>query len=376
MRKVSILSMTAGAGHNTAARAVLGAFKEFHPELDVEMIDAVNMGTGLVKQLYNDNYLWLVNKNPALWGYIYHRFDTRLSKAKEGVKKAFRKVNSKPLGDHLKKVDPDVCLCTHFYPAELALGLRAKGRIHSRIEVVLTDFHPHAFWVLDGVERYYVADDETRISLNRRGVSQDDIEVTGIPVDLKFSVSRDRELLAQGLGVDPDRFTILLSSGGMGVGPLEEIVSELLRVPGPIQLVVICGKNAKAQGSLKALPVPQEKRLVVNGFVTNMEEWMAVSDLLVSKCGGLTTAEALAAGLPLVILNPIPGQETQNSDFLLERAVAVRANDLGLLSHKVKTLMENPGHLAAMRERIRAIAKPRAAETIARLVAMNPLEFA
>lgn len=365
-KKISILTMTAGAGHNQAAKAIQGALAREDGPLDVDVMDGTKLGTRWVRRFYNDNYLWLIERSPAFWGFLYDRYDRQLSKRKQKLKSAFRKSNSRQLARYLGERNPDLCLCTHFYPAELALELRAKGVITSRIAVLITDFQPHAFWVLDGVDRYYVADEETRWNLHGRGIPLEDIEVTGIPVDLKFSETADRVSCREKLGLDPDLFTVLVASGGMGVGPMETVVDEVMSLPGPLQVVVVCGKNESLREKLAGLAVPAGKVLHVNGFVTNMNEWMSASDLLVSKCGGLTTAEALTLRLPMVIVNPVPGQEVQNAEYLLERGVAVRAWEIASLAYKIRGLIEEPDRLQEMRDRMSELARPRAAADLAR----------
>lgn len=365
-RKISILTMTAGAGHNQAAKAIQGALAREEGPLDVEVMDGTKMGTRWVRRFYNDNYLWLIERSPAFWGFLYDRYDRQLSKRKQKLKAAFRKANSRQMARYLQERNPDLCLCTHFYPAELALELRAKGHITGKIAVLITDYQPHAFWVLEGVDRYYVADEETRWNLHGRGIPLERIEVTGIPVDVAFTETADRESCREKLGLDPALFTVLVASGGMGVGPMETMVDEVLSLPGSLQVVVICGKNEALRQRLAALPVPAGKTVVVNGFVTNMNEWMSASDLLVSKCGGLTTAEALSLGLPMVIVNPVPGQEVQNAEYLLERGVAVRALEIASLAYKIRGLMEEPYRLQEMRDRMVEIARPEAAADLAR----------
>jgi processive 1,2-diacylglycerol beta-glucosyltransferase len=366
--KIFILTTVAGAGHNQAARAIQKALQAEAPGHRVEYLDAAELGTSLVRRMYNDTYLKMVNKTPALWGYFYDRYDHRkLGRTKDKLKSFFARINSRPLVRRLQDGAPDAIVATHFYPAEIALRLKEKGRLSARIDVVITDFQPHSFWVLDGVDRYMVADDETAHALAGRGVARERIAVTGIPVDPKFAIRRDRGELASRLGIDAGRFTVLVSSGGMGVGPMEEVVRALVaqgRVP---QVLVVCGKNEKLKAALDSLPAPKGVALKVFGFVTNMEELMGAADVLVSKCGGLTTAEALSVGLPMLILNPIPGQEAQNSDLLLERGVALKANDVAALTYKVSLLADDPARLAAMRERIRALARPDAASAVARL---------
>ena len=170
-------------------------------------------------------------------------------------------------------------------------------------------------------------------------------------------------------GLAPDRTTILVSAGGFGVGPVEALIHMLLELQHPAQLVVICGRSAALKRRLDELaaarPPHLSPALHVVGYTTEMDEYMAAADLLVGKPGGLTSSEALARGLALVIVHPIPGQEERNADHLLEAGVAIRCNNLPVLAWKIDRLLADPARLAAMRANARRLARPHAARDIA-----------
>ena len=165
-----------------------------------------------------------------------------------------------------------------------------------------------------------------------------------------------------------NRFTILVSAGGFGVGPVEHIIESLSGLSRSAQVVVVCGRNEELLARLrdvvrKFAKVPGVEFHLL-GFTTEMDELMAASDLFVGKPGGLTTSEALAKGLPMVVINPIPGQEERNSDHLLEEGIAIRCNNLPALAYKIDRLIDEPGKLHLMRGNALALGKPQAAFTI------------
>jgi processive 1,2-diacylglycerol beta-glucosyltransferase len=169
------------------------------------------------------------------------------------------------------------------------------------------------------------------------------------------------------LGLRPDRTTVLLSAGGFGVGPIEHLVTSLLQVRHPAEIVALCGRNEELRtrlGELAAAAPRHGNTLTAVGYTTEMDEYMAASDLLVGKPGGLTTSEALAKELLFVIVNPIPGQEERNSDHLLEEGAAIRCNNLPVLAYKIDRLLDDPARIAAMRAAVRRLARPRAAAAI------------
>jgi processive 1,2-diacylglycerol beta-glucosyltransferase len=231
----------------------------------------------------------------------------------------------------------------------------------------VTDLDVHAMWLCHHYEQYFVAMDETREHLAAIGIPADKITVSGIPIDPVFAQPKDQRQMRIKHALDPDRTTILVSAGGFGVGPIEKVMSSLLQLRHAAQIVVICGRSEKLHRKMEKLAQRQpagNATLKIIGFTTEMDEYMAAADLAVGKPGGLTTSEALARGLVLVIVNPIPGQEERNSDHLLEEGVAIRCNNLPVLAYKIDRLLDDPARLSAMRANVRRLARPRAAYDI------------
>jgi processive 1,2-diacylglycerol beta-glucosyltransferase len=250
----------------------------------------------------------------------------------------------------------------------VAAALKARGRLRARLAVVVTDFDVHGLWVVPHVDRYFVALEETRRHLVRLGVPPARITVSGIPIDPVFADPRNALAMARKHGLDPARWRILVTAGGFGVGPVERLVNALLDLRHSAQVVVICGRSAELKQRLDALaamrPADGPVTLRAVRYTRAMDEYMAAADLLVGKPGGLTTAEALARGVPMVIVNPIPGQEERNADHLLEAGAAIRGNNLPALAWNVDALLDDPERLAAMRAAARRLARPAAARAI------------
>ena len=285
------------------------------------------------------------------------------------------RLNTGPFRKMVREYDPDVIVCTHFLPAEIVSWLKAKGKLTCPQAIVVTDFDVHAMWLCHHFEQYFVALDETKVHLEKLGVAADKVSVTGIPIDPLFAEKKDRVALCAKHGLDPARTTILMSAGGFGVGPVEHMLQSLVEVRHPVEIVAICGKNEELRARLAkvAAKLPAGSNPVkVVGFTTEMDEFMAVAELIVGKPGGLTTSESLARGLVMVIVNPIPGQEERNSDHLLEEGAAIRCNNLPVLAHKIDRLLEDRKRFTAMKAAVARLAHPRAAfeivERVAKLV--------
>ena len=363
--KVLILSASAGAGHLRAAEAVRKAFIELDAAREVQHIDALDYTNKLFRTMYSKAYLELVNAAPDVLGWLYDQLDKPWRNERRRL--ALDKLNTRPFVKMLEQYQPDIAVCTHFLPAEIISWLKAKRRLGCRQAIVVTDLDVHAMWLCHHYEQYFVAMDETREHLAALGIPPDKITVSGIPIDPVFARPKDRRQMRIKHDLDPDRTTILVSAGGFGVGPIEKVMSALLQLRHAAQIVVICGRSEKLRRKMERIAQRQpagNATLKIIGYTTEMDEYMAAADLAVGKPGGLTSSEALASGLVLVIVNPIPGQEERNSDHLLEEGAAIRCNNLPVLAYKIDSLLDDPVRLAAMRANVRRLARPRAAYDI------------
>jgi processive 1,2-diacylglycerol beta-glucosyltransferase len=365
--RVLVLSASAGAGHVRAGQALERALVATGRVHEVRHVDVLQYTSKLFRRVYAQTYLDLVNRAPEVLGWLYDYFDE--PGRHERLRLALNKLNTTRFVRLLERERPDWAVSTHFLPAEIIAWLRSKGRLATRQAIVVTDFDIQAIWLTHHVDRYFVALDETRVHLERLGVSPDAITVSGIPIDPVFEEPKAARAMRAKHGLAPELTTILVSAGGFGVGPVEALVRTLLELQHPVQLVVICGRSEELKGRLDELagarPPDVTPVLHVVGYTTEMDEYMAAADLLVGKPGGLTSSEALARGLALVIVRPIPGQEERNADHLLEAGAAIRCNNLPALAWKIDRLLNDPRRLGTMRENARRLARPDAAREIA-----------
>lgn len=366
--RVLLLSASSGAGHVRAAQALEKAFAA-RGDCVVEHIDAIKYVSKLFQNLYDKTYIFMVRKAPELMGVLYERTDQPWQHPRRRL--ALDRLNAQPMIRMLNRVQPDLCVATHFLPAEILAWLIAKKKLQAKNAIVVTDYDVHAMWLCRTVSRYYVAIPEALEYLSGIGVPREIIRVTGIPIDPLFAKPVDRSNAHARLKLDPAAPIILLAAGGYGVGPVEQLVQDLLALQKPWQLVAIAGKAEKVKkrldeiahsaGSLRS----GNARLVPVGFTTEMDQYMAAADLLVGKAGGLTTSEALARNLPMALIEPIPGQEFRNADHLLENGAAIRCNNLPAAAWKIAKLMDDPARLTGLRESAAQMARPNAATDIA-----------
>ncbi len=366
--RVLLLSASSGAGHVRASQALEKAFAA-RGDCDVEHIDAIQHVSKLFQSAYDKAYISMVRRAPELMGVLYERTDQPWQHSRRRL--ALDRLNTAPMIRLLKRAQPDLCVATHFLPAEIIAWLIAKRKLHAHNAIVVTDYDVHAMWLCRTVDRYYVAIDEAAEYLARIGVPREKLRVTGIPIDPLFAKPVDRAETRRTLDLDPTATMILVSAGGYGIGPVEQLVNDLLALQRPWQIIAIAGKAEKVRKRLEGISRSAGKlpggapRLVAVGFTPEMDKYMAAADLLVGKAGGLTTSEALARALPMALIEPIPGQEERNADHLLEAGAAIRCNNLPAAAWKIAVLLDDAARLASMREAAGSMAKPNAAAIIA-----------
>jgi len=366
--RVLLLSATSGAGHVRAAQALEKAFLA-RGDCLVEHIDALQYVSKLFQRIYDKAYISMVRRAPELMGVLYDRTDQPWHHPRRRL--ALDRLNTGPMIRLLKRIQPDLCVATHFLPAEIIAWLIAKRKLRAHNAIVVTDYDVHAMWLCRTVDRYYVAIDEAKEYLARIGVPRERLLVTGIPVDPLFAAPVSRSDARKQLGLDATATVILISAGGYGIGPVEQLVKDLLGLQRPWQIVAIAGKSEKTKKRLEEMAREAGKlqsglpRLCAVGFTTEMDKHMAAADLMVGKAGGLTTSEALARGLPMALIEPIPGQEERNADHLLEAGAAIRCNNLPAAAWKIAALLDDAGQFARMRDAARGLGKPGAAARIA-----------
>ncbi|HEX8957897.1 MAG TPA: glycosyltransferase [Burkholderiaceae bacterium] len=360
-QKILLLSVSAGAGHVRAAEAIRAA-ADGHSVLHADVMNYVSSG---FRKLYTDFYIGLVNRHPALWGYLYQVTNEAEPKSKmQKFRRAVEHLSTRALLKQIRDFAPDLIICTHFLPAELLSREKRKGNLDCPVWVQVTDFDLHRMWVHDHMAGYFAANDEIAYRMRAFGLAEESVHVTGIPIMPMFGRQHDRQACARESGLDPARTTVLLMGGGAGLGGLDTVAARLLDVAPDFQIVALAGKNQETLAALRNIAAHYPGRLFPQGFTDKVDRLMACADLVVTKPGGLTVSECLAMGLPMIVNSPIPGQEERNADFLLEQGVALRANDAVTLEYRVRLLLNDPKRLAEMGAKAKALGRSQAARAV------------
>jgi processive 1,2-diacylglycerol beta-glucosyltransferase len=361
--RVLIATVTAGGGHLAAAAALEESWKKLRPNDVVKCVDVLEFASKLYRKIYTETYVKVVAHAPELYALVFKKTDNQEQVRKmSGFRRTFARRTNKGFLRHLKLFKPDVVLCTHYLPLEILCHPEDVAQIsHPLTACVVTDFEAHTFWLEPSADFYCVATEDTKESLVARGAQRENIAVTGIPISSKFSVPIEPLNIRRRYGLRDDMPVLLVLGGGFGMGPVAEIVEQLDKTEGDFQMLVVAGRNEELRRELALKEYSHPARVI--GFAGNMHELMGVADLIITKPGGLTTSEALALGKPILILNPIPGQEAANSDFLLERGAAGKVNRVDDLPFRLQQLLGSK-KLDEMARAAKALGRPDAAKEI------------
>lgn len=354
-RKVLVLYSPIGGGHKRAADAV--GLQAARAGFEVRVVDAYDYVPGVWRRLHVWGFLAVTALLPALYGAVYDAEQGRRHSFGNRIRRLWDRIIGARLSRFVESWAPDVIVATHYYPAVVLGRERTSGRLAAKLFVVITDFGAHDWWVEEGVDGYLVASEAVKRQLLRRGVAAERIQVTGIPVFPEFG--RVRSVVPALRGPR----TVLVMSGGFGVGPMEKIVRSFAGIES-VHLIIVAGRNEVLRAHLERTVGEVGLDAEVHGFVDDVSALIARSHAIVSKPGGLTTSEALAAGRPIVFAGTVPGQESRNVEAVLEAGAGVTVAEPEDAAHRVLEIVGDPATLARYAQASRRLGRPTAASEV------------
>jgi len=366
VKRVLLMYITKVSGHRQATLAIQKGLKELDPSIVAPTINGFGYTYPVLEKVVNQAYMSVIKRTPIVWDYMYD--NPNIVKKSGSFQKFLHKTSHKKIDRLMKKHNPDVVVCTQAFPCGMVASYKKAKGINTTLIGVLTDFAPHSYWINEGVNYYIVPSLESKERFVKKGVNPDSIKAYGIPIKPKFATQLDRRPIAHSLGLNHDIPTILVMGGGQGLGPIKKIVKALRAIEMDIQIIVLAGTNKKIIKSLNKQAQKSDKNILVFEYAKNVDELMDLSTIIITKPGGMTTAECLAKGLPMVIINPIPGQEMRNTDFLIKKGVAIRIDKTNDVGEEVELLLRSPEKLAAMRKAAYENARPHATLDVCKLI--------
>ena len=368
--KILIFYASYGGGHLSAAKSIKQYIDENYKDVETNMVDCVkyiNKGLDKVTTLA---YKEMAKKAPWAWGEIYNHSQKG---AMSHISNSANRIMSIKLYKLFEEFNPDIVISTHPFASQMTAYLKRKGKVNCKLASIMTDFASHDQWLVghEYIDYIFVSHQGMKKEIIAKGVPGSKIHATGIPLSNRFLEHFNRKEIKSSFDLDLNKKTILFFGGGeFGLGKektLKILKAFIDNIKDDYEIIAISGKNKKMQERFEEL-VGKNPNVQVYGYTNEVPELMSISDLVVTKPGGLTITESLASGLPIVVINPIPGQEVENAEFLEKKGVAVWIRKTENPDETVAELLANPEKIKHMKIRSKLMAKKHSTEDICKII--------
>ena len=372
--KVLIFYASYGGGHLSAAKSIEECIKKNYSKdnIETELIDCVKYVNKTIESITTAAYRGMAKKAPWAWGRIY-------SDSQKGplahISSRSNKIMAIKLLRLLREKQPDLVISTHPFGSQMCAYLKRKGKINCKIATIMTDFAPHDQWLVgsENTDYYFVANEKMKKYIRKKGITEPEVYVTGIPISSKFSKELDNSKILKSFELKEGKLNVLFFGGGefgLGKSRTISIFESFVKFDGDFQMVAIAGKNKAMKEQFEQIVAKYKKqdKVKVLGFTDKVPELMSISNVVVTKPGGLTTTESLASNLPMIVINPIPGQEEENAAFLENKGIAVWIRKNSNVDEIVENLLSNPTRLEDMKKYTYELANKHSTEDICEIL--------
>ena len=372
MKRIIIFYATYGGGHLSAARSIKENIETNYTDNEVKLVDCMEYVNKIINKVTTKAYSEMAKKAPNTWGKLY--WDSQKGPIAH-ISTTSNKLLSYKLNNLLEDFKPDLIISTHPFSSQMCGYLKKTGKLNAKIATVMTDYAPHDQWLVfnEYVDYFFVSHQEMKHQLHEKGIPNEKIFATGIPLSNKFLLKYDKAQILQNFGLSPDRKTILFFGGGeFGLGKTQtlKIFKSFVENNNNIQIVAISGKNPKMKENFENLVKELDKQQFVKvlEYTDKVPQLMSISDLVVTKPGGLTTTESLASGLPIVVINPIPGQEEENAAYLEKHKVAIWIKKNDNVEQILNELFSDQSKMREMKIMARLLSKKNSTRDICKIL--------
>lgn len=375
MKKIMIFYGSYGGGHLSAARSIREYIETNYTDIEIQMVDCMEYINKVINKVTTAAYSEFAKKAPWAWGYLY-------KKAEKGVIAKISTDSNKLMAHKLNKLlqefDPDYVISTHPFSSQMCAYLKKKNKAIFKLATIMTDYAPHDQWLLypEEVDFFFVAHNKMRDELINKGISKTKVYTTGIPLSNRFLQHYNKSETLEEFGLQQNKKTILFFAGGeygLGKNKTFEILKTFAESFPDLQIVAIAGRNKEMKEKFEELVenTSRHDSIKILDFTNKVPELMSISDLVVTKPGGLTTTESLASGLPIVVINPIPGQEEENAEFLEKNGVAIWLKKEDNVKETLENLFNNSDRMLEMKIKARLLAKKNSTQDICKIILSN-----
>ena len=365
-KRILLMHISKVSGHKSAAQAIEKAAKILEPDTVISNLNVFDYTNPITSAVVNFIYLHIIQRMPFIWRYLYD--NQKFIKRTEKTKYAIHRINAPKLKAILDNFHPGVIACSQAYPCGIIADLKKMYKLNIPLVAILTDYVPHSYWIYDTVDYYIVPSEDIKRRLAEKGVDPEKIRPLGIPIDPKFNSPLNRQESKLKLGLALDAPVVLIMGGSHGLGPLKQVIHQLDESKIDFQEIVVTGINKKLFNHLSSNINNFKKTIKIYAYADNIDELMSLSDVIITKPGGVTVSEALTMGLPMLILRPIPGQEDNNTVYLIQHGAAIKADEPKKIKEIVEELFSHPEKLKQLSSQALGMSKPEASMDIARLL--------
>ncbi len=357
--KVLFLSVTAGNGHNSCASAIQDYFKE--QGVETFILDIYGYINKMLGKTVSEVYSFSISRAPKLYGKLYNIEEVN----KMGICSMMDNINrlaSKKIAEFISENSIDTVIATHVFGGQLITRLKRKKKIDVFSVGVVTDYTIHPHWENTNLDYYVLADGGLVRQAVARGIPEEKLLPIGIPLNMKYSIKRDKAESKKQLGFDPEKPLVFIIMGSMGYGNMSSVIKDVDKGAHDYQVVIVCGNNKRMQNKLSKMEFSKDIKIL--GFVSNVDEIMDAADCIITKPGGLTVTESLAKGLPMIYMDPIPGQEVKNVEFLVNNGAGIYVTKNFSLPDALDQFFRFPERKKEMQVCVNRLSKPDAAKTL------------
>lgn len=372
MKKIMIFYGSYGGGHLSAAKSIKEYIENNYLDTKIEMIDCVEYINKVLNKVTTKAYEEFAKKAPEVWGFIYKKSERGLVSKLSNDSNKLMAIKLKNL---LQDFDPDYVISTHPFSSQMCAYLKKKEKVNFKLATIMTDFAPHDQWLLypEYVDYFFVAHSKMKQQLIQKGISVNKIYATGIPISNRFLKTYNKDDILKDFGLVKDKKTVLFFAGGefgLGKSTTTEVLKIFAEDFNDLQIIAIAGRNESMKKKFEDIvnSSGRQDSIKVLDYTNRVPELMSISDLVVTKPGGLTTTESLASNLPIVIINPIPGQEEENASFLENNGVGIWIKKQDDIKERLESILKNPKKLDEMKHHTRELSKPNSTENICKTI--------
>ncbi len=372
-KRVLILYVNPNSGHHSAALAIQDAFAREHPQVETTVLDFMKFVNPVLAQLMGRAYWSVIRRSPGTWQYLYD--NRKVMQATERMRNLTTRLNLNRIRKVITDVKPHVVICTQAIPCGGLAYYKRKKNMPFPLVAVSTDFMAHSYWFHEEVNRYVVPSKREQVRLVSEGINAETIRDFGIPIHPKFSEQRDTMMIKEKHGLDPNMFTFLIMGGSQGLGRIDIVVEQLLKIQADFQLLIVAGTNKSLLKDLNGYQKrgKYERLIKVYSHVDYIEDLMAMANLLITKPGGLTCSEAMTQNCPMILVHPLPGQERQNAEYLVSENVAIGIDSVDELIKLLRSILKDQKILKEIILQQQRLSRPYAAKSIVDMVMQGDL---